>query len=42
MKALLEEKRRVLRHALKGEYIRKKYNPASYTADGGNNEGNLI
>ena len=39
---MLEEKRRVLRHALKGEYIRKKYNPASYTADGGNNEGNLI
>ena len=33
--ALLEEKRRVLRNALKGEYIRKKYNPAAYTADGG-------
>ena len=35
--ALLEEKRRVLRNALKGEYIRKKYNPAAYTADGGKN-----
>ena len=33
--ALLEEKRRVLRNALKGEYIRKKYNPANYTAEGG-------
>ena len=33
--ALLEEKRRVLRNALKGEYIKKKYNPAAYTADGG-------
>ena len=36
--ALLEEKRRVLRNALKGEYIRKKYNPAAYTADGGNTD----
>lgn len=33
--ALLEEKRRVIRNALKGEFIRKKYNPANYTADGG-------
>ena len=40
--ALLEEKRRVLRNALKGEYIRKKYNPAAYTADGGNEGRNMI
>ena len=39
--ALLEEKRRVLRNALKGEYIRKKYNPAAYTADGGNEGRNI-
>ena len=34
--ALLEEKRRVLRNALKSEFLRKKYNPANYNADGGN------
>ena len=33
--ALLEERRRVIRNALKSEFIRKKYNPANYTADGG-------
>ena len=33
--ALLEERRRVLRNALKSEFIRKKYNPANYNADGG-------
>jgi len=33
--ALLEQKRRVLRNALKGEFIRKKYNPKNYSADGG-------
>ena len=34
-KALLEERRRVIRNALKSEFLRKKYNPANYTADGG-------
>jgi len=33
--ALLEERRRVLRNALKSEFLRKKYNPSNYTADGG-------
>jgi len=33
--ALLEERRRLLRTALKGEYIRKKYDPKAYTAEGG-------
>merc|ERR1712059_73787 len=33
--AILEERRRVLRNALKGEFIRKKYDPKAYTADGG-------
>ena len=33
--ALLEERRRVLRNALKGEFLRKKYNPANYSSDGG-------
>ena len=33
--ALLEERRRLLRNALKGEFIRKKYNPVNYSADGG-------
>jgi hypothetical protein len=33
--ALLEERRRVLRTALKGEYIRKKYDPKAYSAEGG-------
>ena len=28
--ALLEERRRLLRNALKGEFLRKKYNPANY------------
>merc|ERR1711971_25314 len=30
-----EEQRRVLRTALKGEYIRKKYDPKAYSAEGG-------
>ena len=34
--ALLEERRRVLRNALKSEFLRKKYNPSNYTSDGGN------
>merc|ERR1712107_95871 len=29
------ERRRLLRTALKGEYIRKKYDPKAYTAEGG-------
>lgn len=33
--ALLEERRRVIRNALKSEFLRKKYNPANYTAEGG-------
>merc|ERR1712098_243075 len=33
--AVLEMKRRVLRNALKGEFIRKKYNPKNYSAEGG-------
>lgn len=33
--AMLEERRRVLRNALKSEFLRKKYNPANYNADGG-------
>ena len=33
--ALLEERRRLLRNALKGEFLRKKYNPANYNAEGG-------
>ena len=39
--ALLEERRRVIRNALKGEFIRKKYNPANYVADGGDLDFNL-
>ena len=40
--ALLEERRRVIRNALKGEFIRKKYNPANYVADGGDLDFNLL
>ena len=36
--ALLEERRRMLRNALKGEFLRKKYNPANYNAEGGEEE----